>query len=48
MATLAVQNGANLVTIQHLLGHSDPSTTLIYAENSLDNIKHEYKQHMIG
>jgi len=48
MATLGLQNGANLATIQHLLGHTDPSTTQIYAQNSLDNIKHEYKQHMIG
>ena len=46
MATLGLQNGANLVTIQHLLGHTDPATTQIYAENSLENIKHEYKQHM--
>jgi integrase/recombinase XerD len=48
MATLGLQNGANIVTIQHLLGHTDPSTTQIYAENSIENIKHEYKQHMIG
>lgn len=48
MATLGLQNGANIVTIQHLLGHTDPSTTQIYAENSIDNIRHEYKQHMIG
>jgi len=48
MATLGLQNGADLVTIQHLLGHTDPSTTQIYAQNSLENIKHEYKQHMIG
>lgn len=46
MATLGFQNGANLVTIQHLLGHTDPATTQIYAENSLDNIKHEYRQNM--
>lgn len=46
MATLGLQNGADLVTIQHLLGHTDPATTQIYAENSLENIKHEYKQHM--
>lgn len=46
MATLGLQNGANIATIQHLLGHSDPATTQIYAENSLDNIRHEYKQHM--
>lgn len=48
MATLGLQNGASIITIQHLLGHTDPSTTQIYAENSLDNVRHEYKQHMIG
>lgn len=46
MATLGLQNGADIVTIQNLLGHSDPSTTQIYAENSIANIRHEYKQHM--
>lgn len=47
MATLGLQNGANIITIQHLLGHTDPSTTQIYAENSIENVQHEYKQHMI-
>lgn len=45
MATLGLRNGADLTTIQHLLGHTTPSTTQIYAENSLENLKHEYKQH---
>lgn len=47
MATLAIQAGAKLTTVQHLLGHEDPSTTQIYAETSLEEIKHEYKQHLI-
>ncbi|MEX0049605.1 site-specific tyrosine recombinase/integron integrase [Clostridium butyricum] len=45
MACVGLQNGADLVTIQNLLGHTDPSTTQIYAQNSIDNLKHEYKQH---
>lgn len=45
MATLSLQSGADITIIQHLLGHTTPSTTQIYAENSFDNIKHEYKQH---
>lgn len=47
MATLAIQSGAKLTTIQHLLGHEDPSTTQIYAETSLEEVKHEYRQHLI-
>ena len=47
MATLSLQSGANITTIQHLLGHTTPATTQIYAENSLENIKYEYKQHFI-
>ncbi|WP_186430872.1 site-specific tyrosine recombinase/integron integrase [Clostridium sp. BSD9I1] len=47
MATLAIQAGAKLTTVQHLLGHTDPSTTQIYAETSLEDVKHEYKQHLI-
>lgn len=47
MATLAISAGAKLTTVQHLLGHDDPSTTQIYAETSLEEIKHQYKQHLI-
>ena len=46
-ATLGLQNGADLGTIQHILGHTTPSTTQTYAENSIENINHEYKQHLI-
>lgn len=45
MATLGLQSGADITTIQHLLGHTTPSTTQIYAETSLDSLHHEYKQH---
>lgn len=47
MATLGLASGAKLTTIQKLLGHSDPSTTQIYAETSMDDIKQEYKQYFI-
>ncbi len=47
MATLGLQAGADITTIQHLLGHTTPATSQIYAENSIENLKHEYKQHMI-
>lgn len=47
MATLGLASGAKLTTIQRLLGHTDPSTTQIYAETSMDDIKQEYKQYFI-
>ncbi len=47
MATLGLQSGADITIIQHLLGHTDPATTQIYAETSMENIKYEYKQHLI-
>ena len=47
MATLGLQAGADITTIQHLLGHTTTATSQIYAEISVENLKHEYKQHMI-
>lgn len=47
MATLALQSGADITTIQYLLGHTTPATTQIYAEQSTDNISQQYKQHMV-
>lgn len=47
MATLGLQSGADITTIQFLLGHTTPATTQVYAEQSLENISQEYKQHMI-
>ena len=47
MATLGLQSGANITTIQHLLGHTSPCTTQTYAEQSNENLQHEYNQHFI-
>lgn len=47
MATLGYQSGIDITTIQCLLGHTSPVTTQIYADQNIDNVKHEYKQHMI-
>lgn len=46
-ATHGLRNGASLVTIQNLLGHSNIATTEKYAATSTENVRHEYKQHMI-
>jgi integrase/recombinase XerD len=46
-ATNLINNGADLVTVQKILGHGDPSTTQIYAEMSNENVEHEYRKHMI-
>ena len=46
MATLTLQNGASIVTIQKLLGHSSVVTTEKYAEANMDNVKFEYKKSM--
>lgn len=47
MATLGLKSGANIITIQHLLGHTVPATTQIYAETSQDDVRHEYNQHFM-
>ena len=46
MATLTLQNGASIITIQKLLRHCNVTTTEKYAETSMDNVKHEYRQSM--
>lgn len=43
-ATLGLQAGMSLTSIQHLLGHEDPSTTQIYAETSNSDVKYEYNK----
>lgn len=44
MATHSLNKGMSLPTVQHLLGHENPSTTQIYAELNEETIHHEYKK----
>jgi len=46
-ATLMLNNGADLVTVQNILGHTSPNTTQIYAKASNEKIEYEYRKHLI-
>lgn len=46
-ATLMLNNGAELVAVQGLLGHVDPATTLIYATLTDEKRKQSHKQYLV-
>jgi len=46
-ATLTLNNGADLVAVQELLGHENPAITQIYASISAERKREQHKKHLV-
>lgn len=46
-ATRMFENKADITSIQAILGHSNINTTMIYAHNTLENVKLEHRKAVV-
>lgn len=46
-ATLTLNNGADISSVQALLGHSSPATTQVYAQVTAEKKREAYKKHLV-
>lgn len=46
-ATLTLNNGAELVAVQELMGHADPQTTLRYARITEERKREQHKKYLV-
>lgn len=47
MATNMIKSGANITTVQKLLGHSNINTTLLYTDINMNDISQEYQKYSL-
>lgn len=47
LATLMLENGADITTVQDVLGHASPKTTMIYAQRSEQKKAENYRRYAV-